>query len=112
MEKHIRTEIAQGRLKDFGDLSAFSEIIFSANVGSNAFQRSLELKLIDGLENEQNMEKVTILMKGLSGYYLKESKLEKKLCEIIISHSEEFTLKQLETLIWSLSKRLNYKCHD
>jgi AAA+ superfamily predicted ATPase len=81
-------------------------------VCSNAFQRSLELKLIEGLQVEQNMEKVTTLMKGLSGYYLKEPELEQILCNIIQKNHEEFTLKQLEILIWSLSKRLNGMCID
>ncbi len=51
-------------------------------------------------------------MKGLSGYYLKEHELEQVLCKIIQTNHEEFTLKQLEILIWSLSKRLNGRCID
>jgi len=58
------------------------------------------------------MDKVSSLMKGLQGYYLKEPELEQVLCKIIQANHEEFTLKQLEILIWSLSKRLNGMCID
>ena len=37
VEKHIRTEMAQGRFTSFPDICRFAETIFSANFGSNEF---------------------------------------------------------------------------
>jgi hypothetical protein len=105
VEKHIRTEMAQGRLTDYDEICQFSETIFSANVCSNEFQRQLELRLVAGLD-DANLQQVTLLLKGLSDYYLKETALEELLCQFVIKNQSEFTTKQLETLLWALSKRL------
>ena len=76
VEKHIRTEMAQGRFTNFPDICRFSETIFSANFGSNEFQKQIEQKLIEGLNQSPSLQDLTLLMKGLSNYYMKEAYLE------------------------------------
>ena len=50
-------------------------------------------------------------MKGLSNYFMKEAYLEDLLTQIIVEQADSFTVSQLEMLMWSLSKRINNKCH-
>lgn len=76
VEKYIRTEIAQGRFIDFTEICRFSETIFSSNCGTNVFQKLLEQKLIEGLNRGPDTQEITLLIKGLSGYYLKMPYLE------------------------------------
>ena len=46
-------------------------------------------------------------MKGLANYYMKEAYLEDLLSQIITEQADNFTVSQLEMLMWSLSKRIN-----
>ena len=54
--------------------------------------------------NAENLQLITDLMKGLSTYKIKNMDLEQKLFQTLHLHKEEFTLKQLETLVWALSR--------
>lgn len=111
VEKHIRTEMAQGRFTNFPDICRFAETIFSVNFGSNEFQKLIEQKLIEGLNQNPSLQDLTLLMKGLSNYYMKEAYLEDLICQIIVEQADTFSVSQLEMLMWSVSKRINDKCH-
>jgi len=52
----------------------------------------LEEKLIEGLNKEPSMQDVTLLVKGLSGYYLKMPYLEDLLTQIINEQADQFTV--------------------
>jgi len=53
-----------------------------------------------------NLQHITDLLKGLSQYQIKTPALEERLFQTLHLHMEDFTLKQYETLIWSMSRYL------
>jgi hypothetical protein len=50
-------------------------------------------------------------MKGLSGYYLKLPYFEDLLCQLITEQQNNFSVAQLEMLLWALSRRQSSECH-
>ena len=102
MEKHIHAELHQNKLQ-FNELCAVAENVLSNNIGSTEFQVEIEKFLLEKYTPE-NLQVITDLWKGLSSYKIKTAELEQKLFQTLHLHREDFTIKQLETLIWALSR--------
>ncbi|CDW77722.1 UNKNOWN [Stylonychia lemnae] len=102
MEKHIHKEIHEGRVT-FPDLCNIVENILPANIGSNKFQQELEDFILNKFESD-NLQIVSDLIKGISLYKIKNPDLENLIYKTVAININEFTLKQLETLIWAFSR--------
>lgn len=102
MEKHIHQEINEGRV-GFTELCQISENILPANIGSNEFHLELERFLIEKY-NTDNLQIIADLVKGISLYKVKNPELDLMIYKTIALNLNEFTVKQLESLIWSMSR--------
>ena len=93
MEKHLKTELHQGRVT-FKELEAILENILPANIGSNEFHTELEKFILHNFETN-NLQNFTKLIKALSLYQFKLPELEKLIYEAIGEHINDFTINQL-----------------
>lgn len=80
------------------------ENLLPQNIGSNEFHQELEQFLVANF-NEENLMNIVNLIKGLSLYTIKEEELNKLLFKFIADHVEDFSIKQLEILLWSISRK-------
>lgn len=80
-----------------------AENVLSNNIGSTEFQVEIEKFLLEKYTPD-NLQTITDLWKGLSTYKIRTPELEQKLFQTLHLHREDFTIKQLETLVWALSK--------
>ena len=84
------------------------ENLLAQNLGTNKFQQELETFILKKFTTN-NLQDFTDLMKGLSVYLIKTPELEEIIYQTLDKHVEEFTLKQLESLIWSMSRNIKHK---
>jgi len=103
LEKHIKNELHQGRIT-FTDLCKVVENLLPANIGSNSFHNELEKFLIVNY-TEENLQNIVYLIKGLNLYQIKNEELNALLFQTIDRNIENFSVRQLEILLWSLSRR-------
>lgn len=102
MEKHVHKQLHQNKL-GFPELCTLAENILANGIGSTEFQKEVESFLLEAYTAD-NLQVVTDLLKGLSGYRIKTPELELRLFQTLHLHRDDFTVKQLETLIWALSR--------
>jgi hypothetical protein len=101
MEKHLKNGCHQGQI-NFLELTKIVENILPGNIGSNAFHAELEKFLIVNY-HEENVNDIVNLIKGLSLYHIKNQELNLLLFRTISQN--DFSIKQLEILLWSLSRK-------
>lgn len=104
MEKQIHDDLHQGRFDGgFVDLCKLAEHLLPANIGSNQFHHELEKFLIVNF-TDTNIQDIVNLVKGLSTYRIKEKELNHLIYNTLIKHIDNFSIKQLEILLWSESR--------
>ena len=102
MEKNVHKQLHENKL-GFPELCTLAENILANGIGSTEFQREVESFLLQTYTAD-NLQVVTDLLKGLSSYHIKTHKLEQRLYQTLHVHRDDFTVKQLETLVWALSR--------
>ena len=103
MEKHLKKQCHQGEV-NFVELCKIAENLLASNIGSNEFHLELEKFLIVNFTNE-NQQDVVDLIKGLSLYRVQLEELNHLLYGFINTNLERFSIKQLEVILWSLSRK-------
>lgn len=104
VEKKIIHDLHQGRFKGgFVELCKVVENLLPANIGSNEFHLELERFLVVNFTDE-NLQDIVNLVKGLSTYRIKLKELSALLYGCLCSNIEKFSIKQLEILLWSVSR--------
>jgi hypothetical protein len=103
MEKSLKSDLHQGRM-DFSELCKSAENILSSNVGTNKFHDELEQFLVVNYD-DQNVNEIVSLIKGLSLYQIKNEELNQLIFRSIFNNIENFSVKQLEILLWSFSRK-------
>jgi hypothetical protein len=89
---------------DFSELCKSSENILSSNIGTNKFHNELEQFLVVNYD-DQNINEIVSLIKGLSLYQIKNEELNHLIFRSIYNNIENFSVKQLEILLWSFSRK-------
>jgi hypothetical protein len=102
MEKHFKTELHQGRI-NFAELANITATLLESNIGSNEFHLELE-KFILANFSEENLMNVVNMIKGMSLYTIKSPELEDLLFKFVADNLGVFSIKQLESLLWSFSR--------
>ena len=103
MEKHIKTEL-HSRGVTFIELCKIAEQLLGANVGSNEFHAEVELFLLHNFTDE-NVNNIINLIKGLSLYKIQNEDLNQLLFKTISENMELMSIRQLEMLLWSFSRK-------
>lgn len=78
---------------------------FESNIGTNAFQEFLESKLVEQIDSE-NLQNLTVLLKSTVDYKIKTESFENMLYKTTLERAGDFTVKQIEIVVWALSKRM------
>ena len=92
----------------FIELSKVASDILSANICSNDFQLELEI-FLEANFNDENISSVVNLLKGLSSYKFKSQEFEQLLAKFLLERADQMSVRQIETVMWSLSRELTDK---
>mmetsp|Transcript_17974 Transcript_17974/g.30585 ORF Transcript_17974/g.30585 Transcript_17974/m.30585 type:complete len:325 (-) Transcript_17974:938-1912(-) len=103
MEKHLKTEMHQGRV-NYEQLIEIMGDLLAHNIGSNEFQQELE-KFAAANFNTINLQNFVDMVKALSLYDIKLEELDEAIFRTIEERAEDFTTNQLQLLLWSLSRK-------
>ena len=112
-EKYLSDTVQQGKLPPetrSRDLNQIAQMIFESNVGSNQFQEMLERQLV-GNGAQENLQEHTLLLKSVVDYRIKTVQFEEMLYSTTLENIDALTVKQLETVIWAMAKRLASHAH-
>lgn len=91
-------------------MDQIAQMIFESNVGSNQFQEMLERQLV-GNGAQENLQEHTLLLKSVVDYRIKTVQFEEMLYSTTLENIDALTVKQLETVIWAMAKRLAAHAH-